>query len=367
MRRFAFSCVLALVLVLAASGAWCASLDAAIGDLPAKEQEKVKAAVATFLRAKVKGDRSSNDLGWDCQAAIALSELGVAGAKERLADIAGELKNDAHRSKRGGKVVGWSATGEKFSGCVEATGPGRNVQSPCEGANKVYAFQSGLAMACLAKAGTLLNRPDLTLAAAEAMSYWERLRMAKAPCKDCVYFAMSDSDDDSERYVRNMSLFIAMGAAEIGKARGSQQLVELSRKTVASDVAERAGGNKGYLGRLDPLWAAKASEADRIENHSAGMAAVLKDIAAATGDKAIESHALTVYSDWATCNNKRCLTADCHYWAGDPKTCQATHTATHCAFRGQEKLARGQCDAFLTLAPQVSSYGLWTILQGGVK
>ncbi len=346
---------------LAYHPASAATLSDAVADLAPQDREKVIGAARAFLRGQPKANRSANDLGWDCQAAIALSELGEPGAKERLAGIADALNASREQSKTSGKAIGWAAAGDAKA-CVQARG-GRNVPAACEGSTTIYAFQSGLAMACLARAGSLLDRPELIVTAKAAMDYWSRHRFAKEPCKECVYFATSDSAEDDERYIRNMNLFIAFGASEVGRATKDAALMMTAKQSVRSDIWERANGNRGYLGKLDPLWTSRPGEAERIENHSASMALLLKVMGATLGDSSIDRQAETVWRDWATCDNKRCQTAGCKYWAGNAAQCQATATAAHCAFRLRDKLAKSQCETYLSLVPSLGSYGLWAILE----
>ena len=348
---------------LLSAPSFAASLADTIADLSPPAQQKVTAAVRRFLRGKLAQGRSANDLGWDCQAAIALTELGVEGAKERLAGIAEALDAGRTRSARNGKTIGWPQSGAQKT-CVPAR-PGAKVSAACEGPSTIYAFQSGLGIACLARAGSLLGRLEWTATAGEAMVYWNRHHIAKAPCQGCVYFATSDSAADEDRYIRNMNIFLAFGASELGRATQDPRQFETARQAARADIWERDGGNRGYLGKLDPLWTSRAGESDRIENHSASMALLLKVIGATLADRAIARQAETVWRDWASCDNKRCLTAGCAYWAGNAQQCKATATAAHCGFRTEHRAAREQCETLISLQPSLGSYGLWAVMLGG--
>jgi len=356
---YVLRCALLGLGVAALTTAGAATLADAIADLPQADQAKVAETARAFIRGKPAADRSANDLGWDCQAAAALARLGVEGARERLAGIGEALAALVVRSRRDGRAIGWPQAGEQKA-CVPAQ-PGANAAANCEGQVTIYAFQSGLGIACLADAGSLLGKPEWTSMASDAMAYWDRLRMLKAPCPDCIFFATSDSASDAQRYIRNMNLFIAFGAAELGGVTNNPGLLDVAKRAVRSDIWERDNGNRGYLGRLDPLWSSRAGEADRIENHSASMALLLTAMAQRLDDPKIAQHAQTVWRDWATCDEKRCKTAGCKYWAGDAAQCQGTATAAHCAFRMREKLAREQCEALITRDPSLGSYGLWAV------
>lgn len=336
----------------------------ALEGLTPEQTAKFANSAKAFLRAEAKIDRSSNDLGWDCQASARFVELGYDGAKERLAGIADRLLADAVHSKRDGRTIGWAASGATDAVCVAPSGKATQLaQASCEGSRTIYAFQSGLGIACLAKAGALLQRKDLIVAATEAMNHWNRLRMPKVPCPDCVHFATSDSGNDDMRYIRNMNLFIAFGAAELGGATGSDEWKNVARQAAKTDAWERANGNHGYLGKLDPLWTTRPGENERIENHSASVALLLASMGRTLGDAAVGQAGLEVWHDWASCNNKRCEKATCTYWAGDARICQATATAAHCAFRLQAPEAKLQCATYLDNVPSFGSYAMWSVLQ----
>jgi hypothetical protein len=360
--------LLACLLMAEPSAARADALTAAVSDLSAEGQARVTGSVKSFLRARPDDDRSAGSLGWDCQAALVLAELKVEGARERLAGIAESMAAAGARSRAGGKTVGWGAPEEVAKGaCVPSKGAAGDPAQCAAGDTTVFGFQSGLGIACLAAAGAVLQRPALTDAARDAMRYWDQHRKAKAPCKDCTYFAMSDSARDSERWVRNMNLFIALGASELGRATNDPVALNTARTAVRADQWERESGNRGYLGKLDPLWTSRAGEAERIENHSAFMALLIDSIGRTLKDPAIDKHALTVWRDWATCDNKRCLTVGCKYWAGDPKQCQATATAVHCGFRKRDALARSSCESYLAQTKSVGSVGLWAALGAGAR
>jgi hypothetical protein len=352
----------ALALGLLAANAGATKLSDAVADLSPAAQTKVADAARAFVRAKPAQGRSANDLGWDCQAAIALADLGVEGATGRLAGIAEALDAGRARSARSGKAIGWPQSGAQKT-CLPAS-RGAKVPAACEGASTIYSFQSGLGIACLARAGSLLGRPEWTATARDAMAYWDRHRIARSPCEGCIYFATSDSAEDEDRYIRNMNLFVAFGASELGQATQDARLLEAARHSVRADIWERNTGNRGYLGKLDPLWTSRAGEAERIENHSASMAILLKVIGNTLADPAIARQARTVWRDWATCDNHRCKTAGCPYWAGDAAQCQSTATAAHCAFRMADRLARAQCETLIALQPSLGSYGLWAVTLG---
>ncbi len=334
------------------------------GDLDPALRGKVDAAAARFLAPSKVEDRSANNLGWDCLAAVALVRAGDVRAKDRVEAIAQALAAQAVVDSATKRVQGWRATlasAQCKNGGFDAFGDGT-----CNAPDTTYAFQTGLAIACLAQASDALRRPEWLRLAGEAMDHWRERRLPGGVCEGCVYFATSDSAYDAARYVRNMNMFMAFGAASLGAVRGDRELMDLAAKAARSDVAERTDGNRGYLGRLDPQWKARATERDRIEDHSAAVALLALDMGRTlpAGQSFVE-HGTTVWGDWAGCDNDRCRTAGCGYWAGDARTCQGTFTATHCAFRRADPRAAEQCRVYLEKVARLPSFALWALMVGG--
>ena len=352
----------------AASLAWpahSAPATAIVADLPAEVQARVGASIdATLQSTSVAKDRSANDLGWDCLAATELAAAGDARAAARLRLIVPGLLRNMVASASGGPM-GWTASISDARRCP-AGGYDAFGDGSCNAPNTVYAFQTGLGIACLARASVPLRDPKLLQTASQVLSSWQVLALPKAPCAHCLYFPTSSSANDAGRYVRNMNVFMAFGAASLG-ATGDAPAMQLARSAMASELAEQARGNKGYLGVLDPQWIRSKTEADRIENHAASIAVLSRQMAALTGDAAFERHALAVWQDWAFCANDRCRNAACSYWAADPARCQATHTAAHCAFRNADPRARALCQQYLAKVPGVGSFGLWAVGVGAAR
>ena len=336
---------------------------AAIADLPSAEQGKVDASIKSFLNNKTPtANRDAGQLSWDCFAAIALYENGVNQAKQKLLSIAQQLADDAVRA--GDNVIGWRYEAKSGDTCpdggLDAFGDGT-----CNGKNTVYSFQTGLGMACLAKAGALLGQKDYIAKASQILSYWQKYTLPK-PCDDCVYYLYSDNPNDQGRYVRNVNVFMAYGAAMLGKVSGDQNATNLARQSMRADMDERLNGNEGYLGRLDPEWKANREKgAQNIENHAAAMAVVTDLMGSLDDTREFHEHGLALWDKWANCDNSRCRATSCSVWGGDASKCQATLTAAHCAFRKTNSLANSQCDEYLSRAGSVPSFGLWSVIVGG--
>jgi hypothetical protein len=334
-----------------------------LAELREEPRTKMMQSTDVFFRdLKVNPDRSANDLGWDCLAATALLKQGNEGVRKNVVSIADQMKNAVVRSASTSKPIGWPASIDDKrcpNGGYDAFG-----DNTCNTPETTYAFQSGLGIACLAKASTALRDPALLQIAKDVFSHWQSQTLQKNLCDKCIYFATSDSANDDERYVRNMNVFMAYAAAVLGAETHEAGPKKIAALAMQSDIVERKGNNRGYLGKLDPQWHLKASEADRIENHSAAIAVLSLEIGKLLGSQSITAHGRTVWRDWATCDNDRCRKAGCQYWAGNAGECQATHTAAHCAFRSGNDVADAQCTQYLRSTKRVSSFGIWSSLLG---
>ena len=336
-----------------------------LADLPAALQEKVAKSIDASLQSRsVASDRSANDLGWDCLAATELAAAGDARAEVRLRLIVAELQRDLLTSAQG-KPMGWTASVTDAKRCP-AGGYDAFGDGSCNPPDTAYAFQTGLGIACLARAAGPLRDARLLAISRQVLSSWEAMAMPQTPCRECLYFATSSHANDAGRYVRNMNVFMAFGAASLGAA-GDASAMRVAQRALASESAEQRRGNKGYLGVLDPQWIRSRTEADRIENHAASIAVLTRQAAALTGDAELRRHALAVWNDWALCDNERCRKATCSYWAADPARCQATQTAAHCAFRHDDARARDLCLQYLGRVPGVGSFGVWSLGVGAAR
>jgi hypothetical protein len=331
--------------------------------LPKALAGRVQAGIASFLRAPVPPDRSVQNLGWDCMAAAALLEAGEEAARPRLRALAAAIAALAVRDPMTRQARGWAAplnSPQCAAGGFDAFGDGS-----CNRSDTVYGFQSGLAIACLAQSGRLADDAEALRVAGEAMASWRTRQLPAASlCERCIYFATSDHANDAGRYVRNMSLFVGLGAAALALSTKDSDLAELAQRSWRADAEERRLGNRGYLGSLDAQWRSRPSERDRIEDHSAAVAIVVEQLGRWLGSAQAQDHAKVVWQDWATCDNERCRSAGCGYWAGDAARCQGTFTAVHCAFRQSDPRAASQCLTYLDKAPRVAPMAIWALALG---
>lgn len=324
----------------------------------------IEASIQALLRpAPLDPQRPAHALSWDCLAAAALASEGRPEARVKLAQLAQRLEAIVERDP-GGNARGWG-TKTSSARCEPGEYDAFNDGS-CNPASTVYAFQSGLGMACLSAAARILGEPKHLRLAESVLAYWRQFALANKDCDDCMHFAISDHRNDAGRIVRNMSMFMGYGAAELARSTGKEQYKDVATRVLRSDIAERLGGNRGYLSMLDPDWRRLPREAQRIENHTAAMAVLSLAMAESLKSKEASGHAKSLWRDWATCSNEACLTKTCSYWAGNADTCQETLTAAHCAFQDSEPLARRNCIQLLSRSKSLPSFGILSLSLGGL-
>lgn len=338
----------------------------ALADLPADAQAVVQTSIRSFLRSTASlAKRDAGDLGWDCMAAGALADAGVPGAGQKLQAIADQLMSKTIAAGSG--FAGWGYEGRSANSCpdggLDAFGDGT-----CNSPTTAYSFQTGMGIACLAKAGKALGRADYLARAQDILNYWNAFSISGKPCPDCLYYWYSDNSNDRGRFVRNVNIFMGFGAAMLGSANGQQGDIAIANKVMRADIGESRAGNRGYLGADDPQWLAKPQEASQnIENHAAAMAVAIDQAGAVLGSVTDRAHAKSIWAEWATCDNKRCQIAQCNVYGGDATRCQATLTSAHCAFRRVDPRADAQCRAYLSRVKLVPTFGIWATLVGGPR
>lgn len=333
-------------------------------DLPEALQARV-ADVAKSLRkdrsekpgAKA---RSANSLAIECLTAVELYARGDKAVEGALRNAATGLVEQAIDD---GKKPAWGRddADEKTAKCPNG-GFDHFGDGTCDPANAAYAFQSGLATACLVRAGKLLGDAKFKEFGQRALDYWKPKSSMPGDCNGCRYFWASDVQADSNRFVRNTSQFLSLPyAINDGGGRNTPPIVE---ETLKAEAWERSRNNRGYLSALDPQWKRKATEADRIENHAAAVGVLLRGIAFETGNQQAADLARWNYETWANCGNDRCIKTGCKYWAGNPQQCAITATYAHCAFRNVSAQAKDKCLAVLGRNEPLNLNALLFILVG---
>lgn len=316
------------------------------------QAEILNRSIGAFLLSPQK-ERSVHGVAWDCIASSDIFENGESSAAQRLAQDAAELVTRAIRSRTDQTLlIGWT-NDRTHRPCIAS------AESPCSGDKIVYAYQTGLALTCLSDAARLLRQPKFLDSARQVINYWEKLRN-HAPCAGCIYYRISDSLGDQQRYIRNMNIFMGVGLAAYFKASGDAAYADDALAVVSSDKKDWREGFRGYVGSLD--LQANAREKDRIENHLASMALMLSRIGIYLNNRPTRDYALTIWRDWVSCSNHACQTRDCKFWAADTKVCTETVTAAHCAFQSRDTAAKKACETYLAKVQTVGSFGIVSIL-----
>ncbi len=130
----------------------------------------------------------------------------------------------------------------------------------------VYAFQTGLAIWCLAEAGDVLADAAMKALAKKAMdAYRESAFVAYGKgypidCTSCGYFWYSRSKNDVGRYVKNTNVEMAVAALAVDRRQGDATNKAVGAQAAASHYGEIVSySNYGYLGRYDASYVAGAS------------------------------------------------------------------------------------------------------------
>lgn len=324
----------------------------------------IKKGIDTLARTggRIRGRPASN-LAYDC---LFATELVRRGDRRFVPFIEARIDALLKSSRlRGDGVLTWGRRAEDGdpkkcpAGGVDSFNDGT-----CDPSDLPYAFQSGFAIACFARAGMVLGQPRLLEIARVAMGYWSQRSSRPKECAGCIYYWYSGNADDKDRYVRNTNVYLTLAAASLATAgRGSWTAVE---QGLAAEAFERRMDNRGYLSALDPQWKRNASEADRTENHMAGIAAALLYVYNLSRKKQALDLALWNYATWAYCNNARCRRNLCSAWAGNPHYCAETLTFAHCAFRRYEPRAGQACEIAVTRSGDLflNTYKLFLVLLG---
>ena len=311
------------------------------GDLSTPARTKVVAGLAAASRAKLDEARSPNALAMDAL----LAAEGLRRGDQRFASL---LRGATDLLQRSAVPV--------ENGLAWGRG---TVQRPSP---TVYSFQSGLAIAALARAAEVTKHGELLDAAEASARYWRFRAVVPPDCPNCIYFPSGAGPGEVSRLVRNMNVLMGLGEAAIASA--SRSSFDYSDRVVAAELAERRAENRGYLSRFEPLWRERHGEADRIENHAIAVALGLLGIFRLSGNKDALDLAVWNFVSWAECRNTRCTENSCSYWGGDPSRCTETATFAHCAFRQQVAAARERCERAIELTKSLNRAALLFIIVG---
>lgn len=312
-----------------------------IADLDVQFRKPLEESFKRFLDLPILEGRDAGDLAWDCLATAELARLGETKAIDKLHRLATQLAAKALPRPTGQLVWGPNSSANSKAECSAG---GFKAFGHCNPASTGYSVQSGLAVACLAEAGELLKDERITGDARNGLKYWDAHMMGEVPgCEGCIYYRYDDASVDRGRYVRNVNLIMGYGAAVLATQGHAADAKRLAKGVVKADIWERAGGNRGYLGRLDPEWRSSTNEAQRIEYHSAFVALFSARIGEAINSADAIRHGVDVWRDWAKCANERCYTNTCAASGADATRCVESSTFVHCAFRRLDTTAADMC------------------------
>lgn len=155
----------------------------------------------------------------------------------------------------------WGGDGWGLDAAWDAFGDG--TTNP---ATTVYAFQTGLAIWCLAEAGDVLGDAGMKALAKKAMDAYRASAFVAygkgypIDCTSCGYFWYSRSKSDVGRYVKNTNVEMAVAALVVDRRQGDATNKAVGAQAAASHYGEIVSySNYGYLGRYDASYVAGAS------------------------------------------------------------------------------------------------------------
>lgn len=185
-------------------------------DLPEQTQKRFMQSVDGFLRdQKIDPNRSANSLGWDCLAANALLDAGETRARDKVQSIARRMATIVIRSGANGSPIGWAATIQDKR--CDNGGYDAFQDGTCNPKDTTYGIETGLGIACLAKASIALGNASL-------LNMHQAFVIGKDICCQNHYVLdVSTMQLAITRTIRanikNMNVFMALGAATLGGAR----------------------------------------------------------------------------------------------------------------------------------------------------
>jgi hypothetical protein len=182
----------------------------------------------------------------------------------------------------------------------------------------VYAFQTGLAIWCLAEAGDVLgNSTYATLAKTANSAYREHAFVAYGmghpiDCTSCGYFWYSRAANDVGRYVKNTNIEMAVAGLVVDRRFGDAAAKDAGEKAASSQYGEIVSyANYGYLGRYDSAYVAGKSAFD---DHNSFEAYLLLRAAQLLGNASFRTAAIMHYDAYASHGSEAYVAyAACHF------------------------------------------------------
>ena len=271
-------------------------------------------------------------VGYHCLAAASALRRARAGAGFSAPFVS---KLEAATKAAGAALVAnastWGGDGWGLDKSWDAFGDGTT-----NGAATVYAFQTGLAIWCLAEAGDVLSDPTLRALSRKAMDAYRTTAFVPygkgypIDCTTCGYFFYSRDPNDRGRFVKNTNIEMAVAALVVDLRFGDATGKTAGAAATSSQYGEIVSySNYGYLGRYDKAYVAGASAWD---DHNSFEAYLLLRAGQLLGNKTFVTTAIAHYDAYAAKGSKDYVAyAACHFarvHAPAAKVCREYVTAS---------------------------------------
>jgi len=371
LRQFPLLSMVAIGFFGFGEGAFAASSPApATGPGPESAWAALRSAIgpdfdARLAQLKSYAQRRDDDpavVAQTCLAFVALEERTRDGSfAPQLVELANSLvaKKDLNHDGR----VGWGVSPKRPPGvgCEEPGQIHAFGDGTCNEANREYAFETGLAAMCLARAYLVTSDLSYREAAKQALDDSWDIGIVPDPCPGCFYYWYSYDANDVGRYVRKSNVLMGAAAAWVWKATGDARYRSRAEQVLASERRESEAGNGGYFGIDDWQYQTDSErEAQRVENHVPWISKGLLDIGRILNDQSVVDLALAVQDAWQSCSGPGTCQDNCAVWGADPKRCHESATASPCFFKGVNTKMASLCEAALpTLLRGAMTPAMW--------
>ena len=299
---------------------------------------------------------------WDCLAAVSAKSVAPQITKAKMTAAADYLVETG--TQGGAGRVGWGYDQTIVGkGCKASGELSTFSHAICNPAQTHYAFESGLAITCLARAYEVTRNQSYLATAKQAMHAWSDLGSNAKDCPTCFTYWYSDQSGDRGRYVRNSNVLMGMANAWLFHATGENGYRDRAQAVANAERRELAAGNYGYFGIDDERYAKDPQgESQRIENHVPYVAKGLFDIGRVLKDPQITNASATAMRAWMACDNARCRSRDCQVWAAQPGQCQMNVTLAPCFLSSLGSPFRQYCVQAADNVAVFSNYQIWALL-----
>lgn len=293
-------------------------------------------------------------LAYACLSTIASARQPNRRSLQVAADVADRLLITEIYTE--GPSRGWG-----YEGRANCNGPGTADafgDGSCNAATTAYAFQTGLAITCLARATISTRDVHYAELGQRILRYWASL--TTTPCPSCIYFPYSDSVNDRNRYVRNTNVLMGMAAAWLYRATEHQYFADLAIGVLESEAREMRLNNTGYFGVDDPRYASLTKRPSKqMDNHYIYISKGLWDIGHVMKNGTALSLARKALVQWVTCTGADCSRLSCKQWSGNSTQCGSVpHSVAPCFISGEAFLDE-HCKRLLPGLVRPNYFQLW--------